>query len=939
MTHFLRKMAAAWIILGSVSVGFAQQQTPPIPTDPNVRIGKLDNGLTYYIRHNELPENRADFYIAQKVGSILEEDNQRGLAHFLEHMCFNGTKNFPDKTLIQYLESIGVKFGENLNAYTSIDETVYNISNVPVIRDGVVDSCLLILHDWADDLTLDPKEIDSERGVIHEEWRTSTNAMMRMYEKALPTLYPGSKYAYRLPIGIMEVVDNFPYQALRDYYEKWYRPDQQGIVVVGDIDVDKIEAKIKKIFSPIKMPDNPAEREYFQVPDNKETIVAIETDKEQANPVAYLCYKHEAIPNEQKGNMDYLVVNYMKSMIENMLNARLNELTQTANPPFIFAQVSDQEFLISKTKDAFTGIVASKEDGIDSAITAIVREIERAHKFGFTASEYARAKADYLRMLESAYNERNKVKNGAYVDEYVRHFIDNEPIPGIENEYAIMNQIVPNLSVEMVNSLIPALVTDSNLVVNVFFPEKEGLKVPSKKEVLAAINKVKAETLTAYEDKVSDEPLISEKPQGGKITKQENGPFGSTILTLSNGVRVILKSTDFKADEIRMRAFSPGGSSLFPNDEIININVMNDVASIGGLGNFSNVDLEKVLAGKKASVSASVGGNTEGLSGSCSPKDFETLMQLVYLSFTAPRMDNDAFTSFKNRLQASLANQEANPMTALQDTLQKALYMGHPRTIRMKADMVDKIDYTKVMEMYKDRFKDASDFTFILVGNVDVEAVKPLIESYLGSLPSINRKETFKDNHIEMRKGIYKNEFIRQQETPKVNNFISYSGTCAYTLRNDILMSMTDQLLNLIYTEKVREDEGGTYGVYPMGQLVKYPTERAVLQIFFNTAPDKQDKLMKIIYAEAETFAKNGPDEASLNKVKEYMLKKHNENLKENGYWLNSIDEYLYTGINPIKDYEQIVNEITVKDVQKFANELLKQKNQITVSMISPEKK
>ena len=352
MTHFLRKMAAAWIILGSVSVGFAQQQMPPIPTDPNVRIGNLDNGLTYYIRHNELPEKRADFYIAQKVGSILEEDNQRGLAHFLEHMCFNGTKNFPDKTLIQYLESIGVKFGENLNAYTSIDETVYNISNVPVIRDGVVDSCLLILHDWADDLTLDPKEIDSERGVIHEEWRTSTNAMMRMYEKALPTLYPESKYAYRLPIGIMEVVDNFPYQALRDYYEKWYRPDQQGIVVVGDIDVDKIEAKIKKIFSPIKMPENPAEREYFQVPDNKETIVAIETDKEQANPVAYLCYKHEAIPNEQKGNMDYLVVNYMKSMIENMLNARLNELTQTANPPFTGAGAGYGEYFLAKTKES-----------------------------------------------------------------------------------------------------------------------------------------------------------------------------------------------------------------------------------------------------------------------------------------------------------------------------------------------------------------------------------------------------------------------------------------------------------------------------------------------------------------------------------------------------------------------------------------------------------
>ena len=937
MTHFLRKMAAAWIILGSVSVGFAQQQTPPIPTDPNVRIGKLDNGLTYYIRHNELPENRADFYIAQKVGSILEEDNQRGLAHFLEHMCFNGTKNFPDKTLIQYLESIGVKFGENLNAYTSIDETVYNISNVPVIRDGVVDSCLLILHDWADDLTLDPKEIDSERGVIHEEWRTSTNAMMRMYEKALPTLYPGSKYAYRLPIGIMEVVDNFPYQALRDYYEKWYRPDQQGIVVVGDIDVDKIEAKIKKIFSPIKMPESPAEREYFQVPDNKETIVAIETDKEQANPVAYLCYKHEAIPNEQKGNMDYLVVNYMKSMIENMLNARLNELTQTANPPFIFAQVSDQEFLISKTKDAFTGIVASKEDGIDSAITAIVREIERAHKFGFTASEYARAKADYLRMLESAYNERNKVKNGAYVDEYVRHFIDNEPIPGIENEYAIMNQIVPNLSVEMVNSLIPALVTDSNLVVNVFFPEKEGLKVPSKKEVLAAINKVKAETLTAYEDKVSDEPLIPEKPQGGKITKQENGPFGSTILTLSNGVRVILKQTDFKADEIRMRAFSPGGSSLFPNDEIININVMNDVASIGGLGNFSNVDLEKVLAGKKASVSASVGGNTEGLSGSCSPKDFETLMQLVYLSFTAPRMDNDAFTSFKNRLQASLANQEANPMTALQDTLQKALYMGHPRTIRMKADMVDKIDYARIMEMYKDRFKDASEFTFYFVGNVDIEKMKPMIAKYLGGLPSINRKESFKDTKMEIRKGQYKNEFAKKQETPMASIMFLFSGTCKYDLRNQMTLSILDQALDMVYTAEIREKEGGSYGVNCSGSLSRYPKEQLVLQIVFQTDPAKKDKLSGIVIEQLNKMAKEGPSAEHMQKIKEYMLKKYKDAQKENGYWLNNMDEYLYTGVDNTKDYEKLVNSITAKEVQDFLAKLLKQNNEIQVIMTVPE--
>lgn len=939
MTHFLKKMLAAWFILGSVSVGFAQQQMPPIPTDPNVRIGKLDNGMTYYIRHNELPENRADFYIAQKVGSILEDDHQRGLAHFLEHMCFNGTKNFPGKALTQYLESIGVKFGENLNAYTSIDETVYNISNVPVMRDGVIDSCLLILHDWADDLTLDPKEIDSERGVIHEEWRTSMGAMMRMLERMMPTMYPGSKYAYRLPIGTMEVVDNFPYQALRDYYEKWYRPDQQGIVVVGDIDVDKVEAKIKSMFSPIKMPENAATREYYPVSDNKEPLIAIDKDKEQTVPVIYLFYKHDATTHDQKKNMDYLVVNYMKSMVENMLNARLNELIQSANPPFIQAEVSDGDFLFAKTKEAFTGVAVSKEDGIDTALASLLREIERVHKYGFTASEYARAKADYLRMLESDYNERNKTKNEAYVDEYVRHFIDNEPIPGIDNEYAIMNQIVPNIPVEAVNSMIPALVTDSNMVVSIFCPEKESMKYPTKEEILSVINKVKAENITAYEDKVSDEPLIAEKPQGGKIVKTEEGPFGSTVLTLSNGVRVILKDTDFKADEIKMRAFSPGGNSLFPNDEIININVLNAVAGIGGLGNFSNVDLEKVLAGKKASVSASVSGNTEGLNGSCSPKDFETMMQLVYLSFTAPRVDNDAFMSYKNRLKASLANQEANPMVAMQDTLKKALYMGHPRAISLKADMVDKIDYAKIMDMYKDRFKDASDFTFIFVGNINQEEVKPMIETYLGGLPAINRKETFRDNKMDMRQGEYKNIFSKQLETPKATVIIMTNGKCDFTLKNQIMMSMLSQILDIVYTENVREKEGGTYGVGTYGSISKYPKEDAFLQIYFDTDPAKRAKMTDIVLNELNQFAQEGPSAENLNKVKEFMLKKHKENVKENGYWVNMLDDYFWDKADMNTGYDEIVNSITAKDLKEFTKALLDQNNRVEVSMTSEETK
>ncbi|WP_438363193.1 M16 family metallopeptidase, partial [Phocaeicola sartorii] len=423
------------------------------------------------------------------------------------------------------------------------------------------------------------------------------------------------------------------------------------------------------------------------------------------------------------------------------------------------------------------------------------------------------------------------------------------------------------------------------------------------------------------------------------VTKKENGPFGSTVLTLSNGVRVILKSTDFKADEIRMRAFSPGGNSLFPNDEIINISVMNDVAGIGGLGNFSNVDLEKVLAGKKASVSASVGGNTEGLNGSCSPKDFETLMQLVYLSFTAPRMDNDAFTSFKNRLQASLANQEANPMTALQDTLQKALYMGHPRAIRMKADMVDKIDYAKIMEMYKDRFKDASDFTFIFVGNIKPEEVEPLIATYLGALPSVNRKETFRDNHIEMRQGDYKNIFNKKLETPKATVLVINNGQCAYTLRNQIMMSMLSQILNIMYTESVREKEGGTYGVSAFGSLTKYPKEKAVLQIYFDTDPAKRAKMTDIILNELNQFANEGPSAENLNKVKEFMLKKYKENAKENSYWVNMLGEYFWEGTDMNTGYENTINGITAKDLQEFTKALLDQNNRVEVSMTSEETK
>ena len=941
MTNFMKRLFTTFLVVGSVVLASAQQQPqmPPIPIDPNVRIGKLDNGLTYYIRHNELPEKRADFYIAQKVGSILEEENQRGLAHFLEHMCFNGTTNFPGKGIINWLETIGVRFGENLNAYTSIDETVYNINNVPVTRDGIVDSCLLILHDWANDLTLDPKEIDNERGVIHEEWRTGQGAMMRMYEQALPKAFEGSKYGHRLPIGTIEVIDNFPYQALRDYYEKWYRPDQQGIVVVGDIDVDKVEAKIKEIFSPIEMPANAAERVYEQVPDNKEPIITIAKDKEQPTTMIYIWHKHPATPNEAKGQLSYLVQNYMLSMIESMLNARLEELRQGANPPFINAGSGNNDFLLAKTVEAFAGIAISKDDGIPTALATLIREIERARKFGFTTSEYARAKADYLRGLESAYNERDKMKNNQYVQEYVHHFIDNEPIPGIETEYALMNQLAPNIPVEAINSILPQLIKDENIVINIFGPDKEGMVYPTEAEILDILNKTKAEEITAYVDKVSDEPLMKETPKAGKIVKTEEGPFGSTALTLSNGVRVVVKNTDFKADEIRMRAFSPGGTSVFGTKEALQIKMLNAVAGLGGLGNFSNVDLEKVLAGKKASINASVSDLSEGLNGSCSPKDLETMLQLVYLSFTAPRMDNDAFESFKQRTKAALANQEADPSMALTDTLQREMYGNHPMAGRVKADMIDQTDYNRIMEMYKDRFKEAGDFTFLFVGNINLEEAKPLIETYLGGLPTINRKENYQDIKLDIQKGTRKNLFEKQMETPKATVISIISGDCEYNLKNNLLMTMLSQTMSMVYLETVREKEGASYGVSAYGQLSRGTKDEAFFQIYFDTDPAKREKMEQIVMTELQKVANEGPRPEHLAKVKEFLLKKHIENTKENGYWLGQLNNYYWYNTDMNTDYEKLVNELTVEDVKKFTKALLNQGNIIEVTMTAKEAK
>ena len=929
-------MALVLMLVGA-SAAIAQQM-PPIPMDPNVRVGKLENGLTYYIRHNNYPEGQANFYIAQKVGSVIEEENQRGLAHFLEHMCFNGTEKFPGNGVVKYLESIGVKFGADLNAYTSIDETVYNIDNVPMSVAGAVDSCLWILHDWAGALLLEEEDIDKERGVIHEEWRQRNTAQQRMMEAVALEMYPGSPYGERFPIGTMEVVDNFPYSALRAYYEKWYRPDQQAIVVVGDINVDEIEAKIKDIFADLRMPENPAERPYYPVADNKEPIIALAQDKEQQYGIVYLFAKHEAIPAEAKGTMDYLLVDYAKAMFAQMINSRMSELGMNPDAPFVQASVYDEDFFLAKTKGAVNGVVIPKEGQMKEALSVLYREMLRMQRHGFTESEYVRARAEYLTNLESAYNERAKVRSQRYCKEYVRHFIDNEPIPGIENEYTIMNQIAPNLPVDLVNGYVQSLMSDSNLVVMAMLPEKEGLVHPTDAEIAQLLADVAAEDITAYEDKVSDEPLIAQEPEGGKVVKVKEAKYGYKQLTLSNGATVYLKSTDFKADQIMMRAVSKGGQALYDESETINLDQAVDVIENNGIGSFNTTDLQKVLAGKKAHVSPYINMYTEGLSGSTTPKDFETLMQLTYLQFTAPRLDDEAFASYKNKMKAMLENQELDPQSALGDTIVKVLYNNHPRAINMKAADVDKIDDARILEIYKERFANAADFTFIFTGAIDEAVALPLIEKYIGGLPTTGgKKEKYVDAKLDIQKGEIKNVFDKQMATPSATVYLVYSGKVKSTLKNNLMMSLTNQILDIIYTEEIREKEGGTYGVGTSGSINDVPKESFRLLVMFQTSPELREKLTGMAVDLLHKFAEEGPRQKDLDKVREYMLKKYAENQKENGYWSSLMLNYALDGVDSYKDYEKILNSITIDDLKKFAKSLLKQGNSIEVSMVGVE--
>ena len=922
----MKKVFLTLLSVLAICLTASAQQAMPTPLDPNVRYGKLDNGMTYYIRHNEKPTQRADFYIAQKVGSVLEEESQRGLAHFLEHMAFNGTTNLPGMMLREYLQSRGIKFGENLNAGTGIDQTVYMVTNVPTNLPGLVDTCLLILHDWSSFIALEEEEIDNERGVILEELRTRENASERIMKEILPVMYPNSPYANRLPGGLPEVVANFEYQTLRDYYHKWYRPDLQGLIIVGDIDVDAIEARIKEMFADIKAPVNPAERTQFMIDDNEEPIVAIASDPEEPYYQVKLYYKTDATPDSLKGDVTYWMAQYMLGIISQMEINRLQELTQKANPPFVYGYSYYSDYYIAPTKEAWCSMAMAKDaNGIDEALTALVTENKRMAQHGFTASEYERAKADFMKRIESQYNERNNTENSSYVNECLENFLTNEPMMGIETEYKLYQQIIPNLPLEYINTIAQQLIPENNLVITVTAPKKDGETLPTKEEIMKVYEAANAAAVEAYKEEVYDGPIVENMPKAGKIKEEKPMPeFDATVMTLSNGMRVVYKKTNFKEDEIRFRGTSKGGVSALKQEDFITLSSLSELITLGGVGNFSATDLPKVLAGKKVRVMPYIDNYAEGMSGNCSPKDLETMMQLIYLYFTAPRSDEEAFQSYSQRAKASLENQELNPMVTFSDSLIKVLYNNHPLRMRTKAEDIDKIDYAKAMKLYSDRFADPNNFTFYFVGNIDEAAFKPLVEQYLASLKADKRKESWKDINLGISEKDNICHYTKAMQNPKTSIYMILNGKMEYNYRNQLYMKALSDLMDIYYTRTIREEEGGTYGVGVMGQLTDKPKDAFLFLVAFDTNKDMYEKLMGKVYEGLNDVAQNGPSQEDLTKVVENLYKKRTEQLEENNFWINAIDTYEEDNINIVAEYDAIVKSITPQTIADFAKEVLK---------------
>ena len=938
MKKILRFLAAGLLLLANGTTSFAQEM-PELPVDPQVRIGKLDNGLTYYIRKNNYPEHVVNFYIAQKVGSINENDDQRGLAHFLEHMAFNGSDHFKGNALQEYLQTIGVEYGRNLNASTGIDQTVYFITDVPSTRISALDSCLLVLKDWSNGLTLTSKAIDEERDIVHNEYRMRIVGQQKIIETVLPELYPGSKYGQRFPIGLMEIIDGCNPETLRDYYRKWYYPKNQGIIIVGDIDVDRTEKKIKELFSPIKTPANAAEVVPEQVPDNNEAIYIIGKDKEMQLSLFFIFMKHDAIPAEVKKTMGYLVMDYGTTVISSMINSRLNEIAQQPESPFLQVMVSDGDFLFARTKSALQTVVVPKEGKELEALATAMRELKRVSEFGFTATEYERAKADLMSHLESLYNNRDKQPNNFYCQQYVKNFIENEPIPSLEDEYQLMNQITPALPVAVINQRAKELIceNDTNLIVMAMVQEKDGKKYFTKDDMKKTVDGVRAEKLEAYVDNVKQEPLMATLPKTGKIVKEtENTKLGFKKLTLSNGATVMMKKTDFNADEIVFQAESKGGGSLFDKKEFRNIFGLQFFISQSGLGNFSSTELQKVLAGKKCGVDSYINMANHGLRGNSTPKDLETLMQLIYLNFTAVNKDEKAAETFRQTLMLSLKNMSLNADMVFQDSVASVSYKNNPLYRIPTSDDIQAISYDRVLEMNKQLMSNAADFTFTFVGNYDEAQLRQFIEQYIASLPS-KGKATAKVGEVRtFADGKLTRKFNKEMQNPQAQvNEIWRSAATKYSLENIVLLDASRRLLDMTFNREIREKLSAAYHAGADSEIeTDGPTTYLILTGNGKLNPEKADAAIPE-FAKGMKATIASPNADDLVKVKQIMLKQADEDSKTNRHWLTVLNRFNRFGVDIENGYKQNVEALTPQAISNFLSKtMVGSGNQIEVIMM-----
>ncbi len=934
-----------FLIIGLLAAMLASAQEPALQPEPGFDLsaelpiedavlkGRLDNGLTYFIRTNQKPENRADLWLVVNAGSIQEDDDQQGLAHFVEHMAFNGTRNFEKQELVNYLESIGMTFGPDINAFTSFDETVYNLT-IPTDDQETMATAFQILEDWAHGLAFDGEEIDKERGVVVEEWRLGRGAEARIRDKHFPVLFEGSRYAERLPIGKKEILESAPHEALRRFYHDWYRPDLMAVIAVGDFDPEVLEKLIQQHFSRLEAPAEPRRREIYTVPGHDEDRFAITTDPEATMTSVGVYYK---LPKRTQGTVGDYRRQIVESLYHGMVNARLRELTQEADPPFLYG-VSASAGIVRST-DFFIQVAGVREGQVVRGLESLLTEAERADRFGFTETELGRLKADLLRGYEQAYAERDKRQSASLAAEYMRHFLEDEPIPGIEMELEIVQELLPTISLEELNELADEAIQQTNRVVLLSGPEKADQPLPNEEALIAAFENVANREITAYVDRVLDKPLLEHEPSPSPVAEEHFiEEIDVTEWRLENGIRVVLKPTDFKNDQVLLTAFSPGGHSLVPDARYSSAAFADTVVSEGGVGEFDAIELEKAMAGKLVSVSPFIGELEEGVTASASPEDLETLFQLVYLSLTAPRADSEAFQAFMTRMESFIENREARPEIAFSDEVQTVTYGGHLRRRPISKEVLQEIDLETALGVFRDRFADTSDFTFLIVGNFELDSIRPLVERYLGGLPTTDRKETWRDVGADPVEGELSVTMHRGLE-PKSRVQLLLRGPAEWSRENLHDIQSLAAALRIRLREVLREDMGATYGVGVNGILVDRPKERYLFAVGFGCAPENVEEMIEAVRKEIQAVQDQGLDKSYAEKVQEAQRRRREVSLKENGFWISVLRTYYTRQMDPrlVLDYDALVARVTPENFKATAKKYLSSENSLEAILYPKE--